>query len=226
VRKTCIVVLTILCFKITPLAEVDHGFTFNPQISVRDEAAKYLKGITILNVDGTVPDPETTIQFPSPGIIRLNLALADSASNSKSITLQPRLPEQEFKVVQQYETSLSLMNEGPHIDLKNWKHHISKWEEIKSSNGITFLTKEVESDNFPRVSQGEIVQALKAELDRLAKQGYNNLQRWVPLAMQCKDATTYPCGVSISKITIRIKVRQSGKWKDIQTVELIPPMGC
>jgi len=197
---------------------------FNPQVSVQGEAANYLHGIEIRNADGSIPDPETTIEFPSPTVTRLKLGLGDPLA--KAVTLQPRIDGREFRVEQRYETSLTLMNEGPHMDLLDWKHYISEWEEVESSNGLTFVLKEVSSAEFPAVTPAEIIEAVRAESEKWSKQGYDVGERWIDLARQCKGPTTYPCGVSVSKITLRIRVKESDSWKDIQTIEFRIPMGC
>ena len=217
--------LTVLLFQVPVLLHADSPEpVFDPQVSVQGEAANYLHGIEIRNADGSIPYSETTIEFPSPTVIRLNLGLGDPMT--KSITLQPRIDGREFKVEQRYETSLTLMNEGPHMDLLDWKHYISEWEEVESRDGLTFLSKEVSSDEFPTVTSAKIIGAVRAESAKWSKQGYDVGERWIDLARQCPGPTTYPCGVSVSKITLRIRVKEPDLWKDILTIELQIPMGC
>src|SRR5688572_31178406 len=36
-----------------------------------------------------------------------------------------------FSVQVQYETSVTIMNEGPHLDLVEWKHYTSEWRNIE-----------------------------------------------------------------------------------------------
>jgi hypothetical protein len=224
-KKTFALPLTVLLLQVSVLLHADSPEpAFNPQVSVQGEAANYLHGIEIRNADGSIPDSETTIESPSPTVIRLNLGLGDPMT--KSIALHPRINGREFRVEQRYETSLTLMNEGPHMDLLDWKHYISEWEEVESRNGLTFLSKEVLSDEFPAVTQAEIIMAVRAESEKWSKQGFDEVERWIDLARQCTGPTTYPCGVSVSKITLRIRVKESGSWKDIQTIELQIPMGC
>ena len=70
-----------------------------------------------------------------------------------------------FKIEQRYETSLTIMNEGPHIDLLDWKHYISERKELETGDGLTFLSKEVSSEEFPEVSQTEIVKTVRKEAE-------------------------------------------------------------
>lgn len=183
--------LTVLLFQLPVLLHADPPEpVLSPQIAVRGEALHYLDGIEIRNADGSIPNSETTIEFPSPTLIRLNLGLGDPMT--KSITLQPRIAGKEFKVEQRYETSLTLMNEGPHMDLLDWKHFISDWKEVESRNGLTFLSREVSSDEFPVVTQAEIIEAVKVQSENWSEKGFDEAERWIDLARQCTGPTTYP----------------------------------
>lgn len=42
-----------------------------------------------------------------------------------------------IKILERFENSLTIMNEGPHCDLIDWQHYTSKWFELKSSNSKT-----------------------------------------------------------------------------------------
>jgi len=225
VKRAFALSLALFVFLLAVLLRADPPEpAFNPQISVRGEALNYLDGIEIRNADGSIPNSETTIEFPSPTLIRLNLGLGDPMT--KSITLQPRIAGKEFKVEQRYETSLTLMNEGPHMDLLDWKHFISDWKEVESRNGLTFLSREVSSDEFPVVTKAEIIEAVRMESEKWSQKGFDEGERWIDLARQCKGPTIYPCGVSVSKVALRIRVKEADSWKDIQTIELQIPMGC
>jgi len=197
---------------------------FNSHIKIKGEAARYLDEIEIRNADGSLPDSDTIVELIPPAGIRLNLGLGDSMT--KIITLKPLNGEVQFRIEQRYETSLTLMNEGPHMDLLDWKHYISDWNKVEARNNLTFLVKEMSSEKFPKVTQAEIINAVKAESDKWSKRGFDEQEQWISLAKRCKGPTTYPCGVSISKIILQIKVWESNKWKSIQTMEIQIPMGC
>ena len=224
-NKTFALSLAVILFFVPLFVQADSAYPiYNPQISVKGEAAKYLNGIEIRNADDTLPNPDTSLEFRSSTVIRLNLGLGDPMA--KSITLQPHSSGTKFKVEQQYETSVTIMDEGPHLDLIDWEHHTSKWEEVENRNGLTFLSKEISSTEYPIVAQTQIVEAVKAKSEEWSNQGFDGGKRWIDLAKKCKGPNEYPCGVSVSKVTLRVMVIESGKWKHIQNIELKIPMGC
>lgn len=194
------------------------------EIGVSKEAANYLNGIDIRNSDRSTLATDTTVELLPSGIISINLGLGDSAAIS--IRLKTSISSLAFRVSQRYETSLTIMGEGPHMDLLDWKHHLSQWDELEDNGSLSFVIVEVSSNLFPKVSQSQIVDAVKLETERWLKHGYDAGDRWINLAKQCDSATSYPCGVSVSKIVLLIEVKESSGWKDIQRIELNIPMGC
>lgn len=127
----------------------------------------------------------------------------------------------KVEILQRYETSLTLMNEGPHIDLVNWKHYYNDWEDLKIENR-RFVTSEYSEEDwqkFPTVTTEEIVQAIRERFD-----GENN--QWVELAQKCQEANHYPCGVAISKIYLRVILTDNEGIKSEKIVVYQIPMGC
>lgn len=119
------------------------------------------------------------------------------------------------------------MNEGPHVDLVDWKHHQSKWNNVEPIGKLSFVSQEFSSDEFPSVTNQEIVAAVTETLKKLAHTDeYLEAAEWIRLANQCASPTKYPCGVSVSKVRLRISVNLMGEWVPIQTIEMIVPMGC
>lgn len=192
----------------------------NLRFPVTGPASKYLEAIEVLNEDGSPCDSETTVEN-LPERITIQMGLGESFS--KLIRLYPRQRSApNFRIEQQYETSLTVMREGPHLDLTDWKHFISEWSDLKTGPNNSFLTSDVSGEEFPSVTNQEIVDAVVAELKNLSVED----DSWVNLARQCQTPTTYPCGVSVSKIRLRLSVQQGRKWLPIHVIELIPPMGC
>ncbi len=217
--------LALLFLQSSSIWGIDVPPAFNPRLSVKGEAAKYLQEIEIRNIDGSVPDFDTTLEVSVDGLIRVHLGLGNTTA--KKITLKPASQSSlEFRVEQQYETSLTLMDEGPHMDLLDWKHHLSGWSELEKTGDLEFLSNAVASDEFPQVNQADIIEAVRAETKRWSVQGFDQGDRWIDMAKQCQSSTTSPCGVSVSKIRIKIKVKDAGEWRDIQTIEIHVPMGC
>jgi hypothetical protein len=221
-KKVAVLGVAVLALQVWSVQADPLVSALSPAIPMSGEAAKYLKGIEIRNADGDLPDSETTVVSVSPSLVLVNLGLGDAMA--KAIMLYPAVPGTRFKVEQRYETSLTVMDEGPHLDLLDWKHHVSEWEEVPSRDGVTFVSKEIVADEFPSVTRAEIVQAVAAELKKWG-QNFDG-ERWIGLAETCSGPRAGACNVSVSKIMLRVRVMETGGWKDVQTIEIAVPMGC
>jgi hypothetical protein len=220
-----IVLQFLLCA--TLIASADTLITpFNGSIKVQGPGAQYIEEIEILNSDGRKYDSYISAQPLADGVFRIELGLGESMS--KVLNLNPAQDSNYvFKIEQQYETSITIMNEGPHIDLVDWKHHVSEWQALKATKDLTFISTEVSSIEFPQVTKKQIVDALKeASKGWPREEGNDPVSGWIRLANKCETPNTYPCGVGVSKIRLRISVLKDGNWIPVQTIELIPPMGC
>jgi hypothetical protein len=125
----------------------------------------------------------------------------------------------DFTISQRYETSISIMNEGPHCDLLDWKHYYSEWRELEI-NGDKFRpdTYQIkEWSKFVDVDMKEIQDEVRAQCG----------DGWAELLSETTAVDEYPSGVSISAIYLKIEYvsAQSG----IPTTKYVAfkvPMGC
>ena len=101
-----------------------------------------------------------------------------------------------LKVEQRYETSITIMNEGPHCDLTEWKHYDSEWKQLKTKNNLFECIKYTndEQQKFPEIN----IEKLKSEIK--SKCGKD----WFELVKNIKSPIEYPCEVGISKYFLRI----------------------
>jgi hypothetical protein len=127
------------------------------------------------------------------------------------------MEEGEFQIEARILTSLSIMDEGPHWDLLDWKHGESPWFKLKQDESDFVFDVKMEKDKFPEFENSELINYLEEQ---------KVPQRWVELAQKCKDKKTYPCGVSESHYQFRIYKKVDGKFKLYSEFELLPPMGC
>ena len=180
---------------------------------------RHLAAIEIVRFDPEFELEATKFEDLSDKEINFDLDLGNSIEN-QIIALHPFLNDgREFKIEQQFETSMSVSDEGPHLDLTDWRHYTSDWQEIKKLEGNRFLTSKIsESDyqRFPKVSSKEIYNAV---LKRSGK-------RWANYAKSCKTPNDGPCLVGVSRISFRIKAKESGNWKVVHTINVFVPMGC
>ena len=126
----------------------------------------------------------------------------------------------EMEVVQLFETSVTLQDEGPHWDMTDWKHNYSEsfgLEKIKRRFNIMASTSDESFLPAPKVTTTELV-------DELVRT--HAPERWVNLAKSCKSLTTYPCAVGTSRIILHISKKTGLDNETTKKVILTLPMGC
>ena len=126
---------------------------------------------------------------------------------------------ENVKIEQRYETSLTIMDEGPHRDLTEWKHFSSEWKTLKQKNGkfLCLSYSEKETEKFPESS----IEELKAEVK--VKCG----EKWARHIENVTSLTEYPCGIAISRYFLRITGQFKTNGKKISKLIVIEnPMGC
>jgi hypothetical protein len=151
--------------------------------------------------------------------ILVKLGLVTKISGQYSLKPGPSI--QAMEILQSYETSVTIMDEGPHVDLTKWKHHIGEWKKLNIVNN-TFRTHEYSSldqEKFPDVTTDEIVQATKKHFN-IDSNG------WTELAQKCTGPNSYPCGVSISRIIVKIILTDNNGITSEKYIILEVPMGC
>ena len=117
-----------------------------------------------------------------------------------------------------FETSITIMNEGPHCDLVNWKHYTSDWSELSSEGtnifkAASYSTKDWE--RFPEVTVDEILEAVKQECSG-----------WEEHARTIKSPNDYPSAVGVSRYFLRISGTDKTGKQVTRTLTFNVPMGC
>ena len=121
-------------------------------------------------------------------------------------------------VYQRYETSATIMNEGPHLDLMDWLHYTSGWVEVEKSNSHSFKSisySEEDASKFPEVD----IEQLRVMVKNI---GGDN---WAELVKDVKSIDDYPIGVGISKIEFKIEYILKG-IKKMKYIVFEMPLGC
>jgi glucan-binding YG repeat protein len=126
----------------------------------------------------------------------------------------------DVKVEQRYQTSVTIMDEGPHCDLTEWKHFYSEWNLLNKNNQGQFTcAKYTEKDIeiFPEISIDDLKQKVKEECG----------PEWFKLVENIKTPTEYPSGVSISRYFLKVTGRSKSSGKTVTKVIIVEtPMGC
>ncbi len=124
----------------------------------------------------------------------------------------------QIKIEMRFETSITIMNEGPHCDLIDWKHYTSDWTDLTSLGSNLFKAKSYskqEWEKFPNVTVEEIVKVVEKQCSG-----------WGDLARTIKSPNEYPSGVGVSRYFLRISgIDNSGK-KITRILTFNVPMGC
>ncbi len=218
-----LLLLTIFPLSTLSAAEADDGvIRFFPAAT----ETKPLKGLEIRHQEATGFAPDTRAVPDGNKRLEVSLALGETADTVIRLLPAADFPS-EFRVEQQYETSLSLTDSGPHMDLLDWRHHVSDWEPCQRLKENTFATRQVASEEFPTFSRAEIVAAVREVAKQWQEQGYGDGDRWEGLAAQCESAHTLPCAVGVSAVRVRILARQGAEeWRQVFEVVYSLPLGC
>jgi hypothetical protein len=110
-------------------------------------------------------------------------------------------------IEQRYQTSVTIMKEGPHCDLTDWKHFYSDWKRLEPTSDGQYISdsySEKEQKIFPNIS----IEDLKKELKNQCGED------WFQLVDSIKNPNDYPSGVSISRYYLKI----TGKHKDTNSI--------
>ncbi len=123
-------------------------------------------------------------------------------------------------VEQRYETSVTIMNEGPHCDLTDWKHFYSDWKPLQTNSTGQFICDkytEKEYKKFPKISIDDLKQKVKEQCG----------DEWLKLIKKVKTPTEYPSDVSISRYYLRVTGQRKDNGLTVTKLIVIEtPMGC
>lgn len=123
-------------------------------------------------------------------------------------------------VEQRYETSVTIMNEGPHCDLTDWKHFYSDWKQLQTNNTGQFICdKYSENDytKFPKISIHDLRQKVQEQCG----------DNWFKLVEKVKTPTEYPSGVGISRYYLKVNGQRKDNGQTVTKLIVIEtPMGC
>ncbi|WP_378187556.1 SH3 domain-containing protein [Aquimarina sp. W85] len=126
----------------------------------------------------------------------------------------------KIEVFQRHENSITIMNEGPHCDLTEWKHFYSGWKKLpydKVKNSFkTYKYSEKDRVKFDPVNIDE----LKNEIDTYCGEG------WLHVSKSIKEVNDCPSGVSISSIFLKIILTDKNNKITEKIIQFKIPMGC
>jgi hypothetical protein len=123
-------------------------------------------------------------------------------------------------VEQCMQTSMTIMNEGPHCDLTDWLHHTTEWERIAANDtGSYTLFGYTESDTkkFPPVTVNELKNAARKHCG----------DEWKPVIDQIRDLEGFHSSVGMNKVLVRISGTDKVSGRKVERqIMFIFSMGC
>lgn len=123
-------------------------------------------------------------------------------------------------IYQRFENSVTVMNEGPHCDLIDWKHFTSEWKKIKEIGKYQFKAN--------TISMEEMEKFIPIDMDefKLAVKKYCG-EGWYELVKEAKSVHEYPCGIGTSKIELKIVLKNTETNQTVKKLIVFDvPMGC
>lgn len=157
----------------------------------------------------------------------VDLALGDDPYGA-ILELSTQAKPSAYRVSVQFETSLAIGDEGPHIDLLDWKHCTSDWKVLKPGKDGGFVLptpNEAESSCFPSSTAAEIKSALRSALRGYGISG-SEARHWLKLTDSINAPGNLPSYIGISKVRVRVEERGQQGWRPVTTIEFMPPLGC
>lgn len=138
----------------------------------------------------------------------------------KTIRVKHLQDYSKIQIFQKHENSISIMNEGPHCDLVNWKHYTSSWKPLKSIS----KHKNFKTNSY---SKKEWNQFIDINLEKLKAEVKTSCgSDWSDLLKDTKSINDYPIGISISRIYLRIVMTDLDGDKIEKIIAFEIPMGC
>lgn len=196
-----------------------QGYVFDGYLTKEELHRKFLIHFPHMKIE--MPDI-----FPWDGIMSVNANTQDTVKISGDLASKVDgsvmriigFDYHKVEIFQRYETSITVMDEGPHCDLTEWRHYESPWQQL-TQGGNEFPTSsysEKEWERFIPIDMEEL------RLEVLTQCG----ERWHSLIKDVQNAHEYPLGIGISKIFFKLKLIDKTGKSEHKIIEFEIPMGC
>lgn len=226
-----LIVLSLACVILIGIGEFGISAMFHPSQSEISNAQ--LQRIEITGKGEADDEPWRLFQQHPSDFVKLDMGMEGPYENVR-IWLNPKPGDtRELKVEQQIETSMTISDEGPHLDLINWKHGRSPWVELSPLQPYVFAGNPItlkDEDRFPDYTKEEFYQAIiEQEKKNEMMYGdlyYQNEERWLSIVKQEPQGNYLLYSPEVSTIRLRIKAKEGDTWQVIHTVEIAVALGC
>ncbi|MBO3115401.1 SH3 domain-containing protein [Winogradskyella sp. DF17] len=149
--------------------------------------------------------------------IKIGVTLGDSPEGK--ILIVNNKDYKRISVFQRFESSITIMNEGPHCDLTEWKHYHSQWKPIEAITKTKFKTLSYNQGGRQQFIDIDI-RALKEEVENKCGKDWSNYVKGI------KTLNDYPVGISINGIFLKVLITDQNDKVSEKIIEFKIPMGC
>ncbi len=159
-----------------------------------------------------------TFDAPFSPEITASLELGDTLSGGTiKVIATERVP---YRISVQLETSMTISDEGPHLDLTDWKHCTTGWIVAEPLGDSIFALPSydnVDTDCFPEVTHQDIREAV------FQRGG----ERWLGVVERASESDGFsPVSIELSTVRIKVEKQVNSRWEHVTLIDLAVPMGC
>ncbi len=151
--------------------------------------------------------------------------LEDFFLEAHTLILEPASAEPTpFRVKQQSQSSFTIPNSGPHLDLLDWKHGKSDWVELEETSPNEFALAELTDPPLPHYTPAELEQAVMRKLKELGQDSGEQKAEWFKALKECQKEP----GLCVhgSRRVLQIEAQMDGRWVPLSTVTIDKSLGC
>lgn len=171
-----------------------------------------------LKMELEVWDENETLKNIQKDTAKVYLELGETPAGRKIKIIPSKF--KKIEIFQRHENSITIMNEGPHCDLTEWRHYYSEWEQLDFDlNENTFVLDSYDSDDWEKFIDVDINELKKAVEKECG-------ETWAEHIKAIKNTNDYPSGVSMSRIFLKIILTGDDDTVTEKTIEFEIPMGC
>lgn len=150
--------------------------------------------------------------------VKVYLELGETPEGGKIKIKQSKF--KKIEIFQRHENSITIMDEGKHCDLTQWKNYYSDWKKLDFDlTENIFVSDSYERDDWERFIDIDINELKKAVEKECG--GY-----WSEHIKDIKTVNEYPSGVSMSRIFLKLLLTDKNDSVVEKTIEFEIPMGC
>ncbi|MDO5979133.1 SH3 domain-containing protein [Flavivirga spongiicola] len=193
------------------------GYVFNGYLTETELRKRFKINLDTFTL--TVDSLEAWASKTNQDTVNIDIDLGETIEG-KIIRIKHHIDYKNIQLFQRHENSITIMDEGPHCDLTDWKHYYSSWKPLKSiSKDNQFKTNSYSEEawnKFIKIDINEFKQAVKTHCG----------ENWATLIKDVKTVNTYPSGVSISTIYLKVIFTKMNDEKIEKIIAFGIPMGC